>query len=138
MGMSVSVATAIIFIAAVISAGVLIGTFDEVQTTWTDARRDSLDRDMTASHTDIAIVSIDRENGTVEVVNKGQSTLRLGTLDVLMDGRWSNDQVISMEIAGHVDSRIWLPGDILTIQFSNDLADTKIKIVTGNGISVND
>ena len=138
MGMSVSVATAIIFIAAVISAAALIGTFDEVQTTWTDVRRDSLDRDMTASHTDIAIVSIDRENGTVEVVNKGQSTLRLGTLDVLLDGNWSNGQVISMEIVGHADSRIWLPGDVLTIRFSSDLADKNIKIVTGNGISVND
>lgn len=138
MGMSVSVATAIIFIAAIISAGSLIGTLDEVQTTWTDARGNSLDREMTASHTDIAIVSIDRENGTVEVVNKGQSALRLGTLDVLLDGEWSNDHVISMEIVGHASSRIWLPGDVLAIRFSGDLAETNIRIVTGNGISVYD
>ncbi len=137
MGMSVSVSTAIIFIAVVISAASLISTFDDIQTTWTDAQRGSQDREMTASHTDIAIVSIDRENGTVEIVNEGQSTLQLGVLDVLLDGRWSNDQVISMEIVGHAGSRLWLPGDILAIQFSEGLADAHIKIVTGNGISVN-
>ena len=137
MGMSVSVTTAIIFIAAVISAASLISTLDDIQTTWTDAQRGSQDRDITASHTDIAIVSIDRENGTMEIVNEGQSTLQLGVLDVLLDGRWSNDQVASMEIIGHAGSRLWLPGDVLMIRFSSGLADAHIKIVTGNGISAN-
>lgn len=138
MGMSVSVATAIIFIAAIISAGSLISTFDEIGDSWTDVRRDSLDRETTMSQTDIDILSIDRGNGTMEIMNTGRSTLYPNMLDVLLDGVWSNDRISSMEIVGHADSHIWLPGDVLEIRFSTDLTDTSIKIITSNGITAYD
>ena len=138
MGMSVSVATAIIFIAAIISAGSVIGTLDHAQASLMEAQRTSSDREMTALQTDIAISTIDRENGTVEVVNRGRSTLHVDGIDVLLDGRWSNELIATIEVVGHADSRIWLPGDTLAIQFTSGLMGTDIKIVTGNGISVYD
>jgi len=136
MGMSVSVSTAIIFIAAIISAGSIISTLDEVQASMMDAQTASSERELMASQTDIAIRSVDRDNATIEILNQGRTTLHLASLDVLLDGQWSNDRIASMGIVGHPDSQLWLPGDVLKIQFADELTDKSIKIVTGNGIPV--
>lgn len=135
MGMGVSVATAVIFIGVILSAGSLISTLDDAQSSWMDVKKAVQDRDMMATQTDIAIKTIDRNNGTVELLNQGSSTLNIRDMDILLDGRWSNDLISSMGVAGHEGSNILLPGETLIIRFAFSLEDADVKIVTGNGIS---
>lgn len=136
MGMSVSIATAIIFIASLISFASIIGTLDGAQDALTEAHRMSSEREVDALHTSIAITSIDRQNGTIQVMNSGEVTLSLNDIDILINGTLSNDRVSSMTVEGHDGSRIWLPGEVLSIGIDGELEGAAIKIATANGASV--
>ncbi|MBI0584385.1 MAG: hypothetical protein ISF22_09190 [Methanomassiliicoccus sp.] len=138
MGVSVSIATAIIFIASIISFGSVIGTLDQVQHSLTDAQASRSDRELTAIHTSVTMASVDRPNGTVEVANSGRVTLSTNELDVYINGTLSNDRISSIEVNGHAGSQIWLPGETVTVGLSGDLNGTAIMIMTGNGVPVYD
>ena len=138
MGMSVSIATAIIFIASLISFATVIGTLDEAQSSILEAQRASSGREVDALHTSISIVSIDRANGTVMVVNSGEVTLTTYELDVFINGTLSNQLVSSLTIEGNNETKLWLPGEVLVISITGDLDGAAIKIVTANGTSIYD
>jgi flagellar protein FlaF len=138
MGMSVSIATAIIFIASLIAFASVLGALDEVQSSVLEAQRSSSEREVEALHTSIVITSIDRPNGTIEVTNSGEVTFSYEGLNILVNGTLSNDRVSSMTIEGHNDSKLWMPGEVLIIDLDGDLESASIKIVTANGASVYD
>lgn len=138
MGMSVSIATAIIFIASLLAFASVLGALDEVQSSVLEAQRSSSEREVEALHTSIAITSIDRSNGTIEVANNGEVTLSYEGLNILVNGTLSNDRVSSMTIEGRNDSKLWMPGEVLIIDLDGDLEGASIKIVTANGASVYD
>jgi flagellar protein FlaF len=138
MGMSVSIATAIIFIASLIAFASVLGALDEVQSSVLEAQRLSSEREVEALHTSIAITSIDGPNGTIEVTNSGEVTLSYEGLNILVNGTLSNDRVSSMTIEGNNDSKLWMPGEVLIIDLDKDLEGASIKIVTANGASVYD
>ncbi len=136
MGVSISVAAAIIFIASTVVFGTMISAFDGAQQSLIDAQRTSYDREQAASHTEILINTIDRENGTITMVNKGPITLPLYGLDIFLNGTLNNDAISAINITDHPDSKIWLPNDVLTIDFDHDLNETSVKIVTNNGVTI--
>jgi len=138
MGMSVSIATAIIFIASLLAFASVLGALDEVQSSVLEAQRSSSERGVDALHTSIVITSIDRPNGTIEVTNSGEVTLSYEGLNILVNGTLSNDQVSSMAVEGHNDSKLWMPGEVLTIGLTGNLEGASIKIMTANGASVYD
>jgi flagellar protein FlaF len=138
MGMSVSIATAIIFIASLISFATVIGTLDEAQSSILEAQRASSGREVDALHTSISIVSIDGANGTVMVVNSGEVTLTTYELDVFVNGTLSNQLISSVTIEGNNETKLWLPGEVLVISITGDLDGAAIKIVTANGTSIYD
>lgn len=138
MGMSVSIATAIIFIASLISFASIIGALDGAQDALTEANRMSSEREVDALHTSITIASIDRQNGTMRVINSGEVTLSVSETDILINGTLSNDRVSSMAVEDHDGSKIWLPGEALSISIDGGLEGAAIKIVTANGASVYD
>lgn len=138
MGMSVSIATAIIFIASLISFASIIGTLDEVQSSVLDAQRASSEREVAALHSSISIASIDRTNGTVEVTNSGEVTLTTNGLDILINGTLSNDRITSITIEGNNQTRLWLPGEVMVISVNGSLDGAAIKIVAANGASIYD
>jgi flagellar protein FlaF len=138
MGMSVSIATAIIFIASLISFASIVGALDEAQNALMEAQRTSSEREVEELHTSIAITSIDRLNGTIEVMNSGDVTLSLNEIDILINGTMGNDLVSSMVVEGHEGSRLWMPGETLSVTMNGALEGAVIKIVTANGASIHD
>lgn len=138
MGMSVSIATAIIFIASLISFASVIGTLDQAQNSLIEAQRSSSERGVEALHTTISISSIDGQNGTIEVVNGGEVTLITNGTDLFINGTLSNDRITSMSIDGRTDTRLWLPGEVLTISVDGNLNGSAVKVLTANGASAYD
>jgi len=138
MGMSVSIATAIIFIASLISFASVLSTLDGCQDTLMEAQRTNSEREVETLHTSIAISSIDRQNGTVEVMNNGDVTLSLDEVNVLVNGRLSDELVSSMTVEGHDGSGLWMPGEVLSISIDMELEGAAISIVTANGTSIHD
>ncbi|MDW5562862.1 MAG: hypothetical protein SA339_06505 [Methanomassiliicoccus sp.] len=138
MGMSVSIATAIIFIASLISFASLAGALDQAQSSLIEAQKASASRDVEALHTSISLTEIDRPNGTIEVVNSGEVTLSLDELDIFINGTLSNERITSMTVQGHNDTKLWLSGEVLVIDLNGELSGAAIKIVTANGTSVYD
>jgi archaeal flagellar protein FlaF len=138
MGMSVSIATAIIFIASLISFASIVGTLDEVQDTVLEAQRMSSEREVALLHTSIMIESIDRQNGSLEVSNSGEVTLTTSELDILINGTLSNERITSMTIEGNNSTKLWLPGEVLVISISGSLDGAAIKLVVANGASIYD
>ena len=138
MGMSVSIATAIIFIASLISFASIVGTLDEVQDSVLEAQRNSSERAEEALRTSITITSVDRQNGTIDVMNGGEVTLTADELDVFTNGTISNERITSINIDGRGDTKLWMPGEILTISLDGDLNETAVKVLTDNGASAYD
>lgn len=138
MGMSVSIATAIIFIASLISFASIVGTLDEVQDSVLEAQRASSERVEEAMRTSITITSVDRQNGTIEVVNGGEVTLTIEELDVFINGTLSNERIASMSIDGRTDTKLWMPGEVLTISLEGELNGAAVKVMAANGASAYD
>ncbi|GEM_PF-4968725 len=136
--MSVSIATAIIFIASLISFASIVGTLDEVQHSMLEAQRTSSERAEEAMRTSIAITSIDRQNGTVTVVNGGEFTLTTNKMDVFINGAISNERITSMSIDGRTNTKLWMPGEVLTISLDGELNGATVKVLTANGASAYD
>lgn len=138
MGMSVSIATAIIFIASLISFASIVGTLDEVQDSMMEAQRASSERTEVALRTSITITSVDRQNGTMDVVNGGEVTLTTDELDVFINGTYSNERIASMSIDGRNDTKLWMPGEVLTISLNGELNEAAVKVLAANGASAYD
>jgi archaellum component FlaF (FlaF/FlaG flagellin family) len=136
--MSVSIATAIIFIASLISFASVIGTLDEIQGSVLEAQRTSSERIEETMRTSIAITSVDRQNGTIMVVNGGEVTLAANETDVFINGTLSNDRIVSMSIDGRSNTNLWMPGEVLIIGVDGNLNESAIKILTANGVSAYD
>mgnify|MGYP000930390389 CR=1 FL=1 len=135
MGMSVSIATAIIFIASLISFASIIGALDHAQGSVLEAQKASSQREADAMRTSVALSFVDGPNGTFGVVNSGEVTLTT-QVDVLINGALSNEKISSMSVEGKNDTKLWLPGEMLIITMSEGVNGAAIKIVTANGVSV--
>ena len=135
MGMSVSIATAIIFIASLISFASIIGALDHAQGSVLEAQKASSQREADAMRTSVALSFVDGPNGTFGVVNSGEVTLTT-QVDVLINGALSNEKISSMSVAGKNATKLWLPGEMLIITMSEGVNGAAIKIVTANGVSV--
>ena len=135
MGMSVSIATAIIFIASLISFASIIGALDHAQGSVLEAQKASSQREADAMRTSVALSFVDGPNGTFGVVNSGEVTLTT-QVDLLINGALSNEKISSMSVEGKNDTKLWLPGEMLIITMSEGVNGAAIKIVTANGVSV--
>jgi len=135
MGLSISASAAIIFIASVIVFGTLLGAFDSVQTSYLDAQRDAQDRTNDIMNTKIAITTLDLANGTLTIVNKGETTLAASEVNILIDGKLADDRVSSREVYGNIGSDLWMPGETLILTLSGNLTDASFMVVCGNGVT---
>lgn len=135
MGMSVSIATAIIFIASLISFASIMGALDHAQGSVLEAQKASSEREADAMRTSVALSFVDGPNGTFGVVNSGEVTLTT-QVDVLINGTLSNEKISSISVEGKSDTKLWLPGEVLVITMTESVSGAAIKIVAANGASV--
>lgn len=135
MGLSVSTASAIIFISFVIIFGIVFGAFDNYQDSLIEANKENYQRLDELKGTEFSIISVDKQNNIIELKNLGETVIGVDELDVLVDGIYSTDSIMTMDVEGHAGSSIWAPGETLFIHMSSGLDKTRVRVISGNGIS---
>jgi archaellum component FlaF (FlaF/FlaG flagellin family) len=134
MGLSVSASVAILFVAVVIVFGTLLSAYDSAQHAQVKAQKDADDRQAGALQTRIAISGIDASNGTVSLVNQGSSTLSVDKLNVLLNGTLSDGSITSAMLNDGTSTGVWMPGEVLVLEFNGTLDGAQVMIVTENGV----
>lgn len=139
MGFSVSGSAAIVFIAAFVSVGILYSAayngYEEV----TVAEDGQTDRLLQQRNTDVSIVGTSynatETNFTVQIVNEGSTTLSVSETDVVLDGTYQPTWE-SYNVSGSTTTDVWAPGETLNVTVSHDTDPSRVKVVTGTGVSV--
>lgn len=138
MGFSVSGSAAIVFIAAFVSVGILYTAayngYEEV----TVAEDGQADRLLQQRNTDVSIVgtayNASETNFTVEIMNEGSATLSVSETDVVLDGAYQPTWG-SYNVSGSTTTDVWAPGESLNVTISTDTNPSRVKVVTGSGVS---
>jgi flagellar protein FlaF len=144
MGFSVSGATALLFIAFLISFGAFYtassGALDQVQ----EAQVDQTERNIETLNTEIEIDSNrssynESGNNDLRVVanNTGASSLQVADLSLLVNGEYVDfDAEADANLTDPSGDTLWIPQQTLTITITGDYErPVSIKLVTGYGIA---
>jgi flagellar protein FlaF len=136
VGFSVSGATAIIFVGAFISVGMIYTAasngYEVVSDAQTSVHEDALARQNTALN--VTNASYDAGTLTVTVRNTGSTALSVNDTDVVVD----NEYVTTFEsrtVEGDAQTDLWLPGENLTATVDRASVPTRVKVVTEYGVS---
>ena len=138
MGFSVSGSAVIIFIGAVIAAGIaaptVVGSVEELA----GAHSEQIDQGTETLNTDITIenATYDSSTGTLNVTveNTGSTSLSINDTSFLVDGEINTTSELTTEIGGTTDVEVWVPAETLEIRTDTSSAPGRIKIVTENGV----
>ncbi|MFB6134854.1 MAG: fla cluster protein FlaF [Halanaeroarchaeum sp.] len=149
MGFSVSAATAIVFIAAFVSVGVLYSAgyagFEQVEAA-TDAKHENaLQAQNTAINITDVVHDADQpvEYVNLTVVNQGSTTLSVNATDVLLNGTYQKSYVTRTVStgdgtvpAGSGGTDLWLPGETLRLSIQRNMsAPIHVYVVTETGVT---
>ncbi|NLI73463.1 MAG: hypothetical protein GX369_01645 [Euryarchaeota archaeon] len=135
MGLSISAATAVIFISAVLAFSGIFAVVSNAQDSLIDEHRDYLSRLDDKASTRLTISEILIDTDTISVMNEGTTTLDVREIDLLIDGILSNDRIESTRVNGIEETNIWMPGEMLEISVPEIPIDAKIRIISSNGAS---
>jgi len=138
MGFSTSAATAIIFTGVIVlvsfTANVVFNTYSDLK----DAAMEVSDSEFDRQRTRIEVVnsSFDGSMVFINASNTGETTLDARFIDVLLDGIIETGGITKREVSG-TTSRIWGVHEVLYLEVSYSSAtnDTRIRLITGNGVS---
>ena len=149
MGFSVSASTAIIFIAAFVSVGMLYTSayngFESVHDATTNQQELALETQNTAIN--VTNVTHDTSGTTdyvnVTVVNEGSNALHVSATDVLLNGTYvetfesrtveTTDDVYTVSDNG---TDLWLPGETLHVSIHENVSKPfTVKVVSGTGVA---
>jgi len=136
VGLSVSGASAILFIAFVVVFGSMFTALDSYQQNLGEAYQNLEDTALEVKSTSISFVSVDAVNDTFTIENDGDATLITDDFNILIDGILINGSVFEMSIIDNDGSRLLLPGDMAEISLSIEIDNCRIKVITGAGVSV--
>lgn len=143
MGFSVSGATALLFIAFLISFGAFYtastGAVDQVQ----DAQVDQTERNIETLNTEIEIdsdrSSYNASGNDLKLVanNTGASSLQVADLSLLVNGEYIDfDPGTNASLSDPSGDTLWIPQQRLTITITGDFeTPVSIKLVTEYGIA---
>ena len=143
MGFSVSGATVIVFLGLVISFGMAYTAANNGVEQINDAYEDSTDDELTRHNTDVLIASAsaasqgEKWHLNVTVENAGSTTLSVADTDILIDGNYTphtNDNMV-VEVEDTDETALWLPGERLRVNATLTAEPSRVKIVTGPGVS---
>lgn len=145
MGFSVSGATALLFVAFLISFGTFytatMGAVEQVQ----EAQVDKQDNSLATLNTEINILSAEYSGNdgelTVVANNTGAEPLQPTELSLLVDGEYTAFGQTNISISDSPEDELWAPQQQLTITVGdNDLPITPtggetVKLVTENAVA---
>ncbi|WP_336326941.1 flagellin [Halovenus sp. HT40] len=145
MGFSVSGATALLFVAFLISFGTFytatMGAVEQVQ----EAQVDKQDNSLATLNTEINILSAEYSGNdgelTVVANNTGAEPLQPTELSLLVDGEYTAFGQANISISDSPEDELWAPQQQLTITVGdNDLPITPtggetVKLVTENAVA---
>lgn len=142
MGVSVSAATAILLVAALVSFGVVYSAQDSAQSSYLEAQSSMADRLNDYLMTDLEVnTAISVYDGAVfqysniTLTNTGSTVIDMVTMRLMVNGEFI---LYSYEFLGVDGDEIWLPGEVvvLTIGLEFDISESyRIWAVTANGVT---
>jgi flagellar protein FlaF len=139
VGFSVSGSAVIIFIGAVVAAGIAAPTFVGSVDELASAHSEQIDQGTETLNTDIAIqnATYDSSAGTLNVTveNTGSTSLSVNDTSFLVDGEINTTAELTTEIGGTTDVAVWVPAETLEIRTDTNSAPGRVKIVTENGVT---
>lgn len=144
MGFSVSGATALLFIAFLISFGAFYTASTTAVDQVEDAQVDRTDRNIETLNTEIEIDSNrssynESGNNDLKIVanNTGASSLQVADLSLLVNGEYIDfDATNNATLSDPVGETLWIPQQTLTITITGEYdTPVSIKLVTGYGIA---
>ncbi len=141
MGFSVSGATAIVFLGAVIAFGSAYPAVVDSTEAISQAQGEQSDRILEQQNSEITVetAAYDAGNDTVtaNVSNSGTTALAVADVDVLVNGTYRDGATV--EVAGNGGSDVWLPGETLRVAVTGTSAtagdELRLKLVTGPGVA---
>ncbi|ERG89442.1 MAG: putative archaeal flagellar protein F [halophilic archaeon J07HX5] len=139
MGLSVSGATAVILIGAVISFSTFYPAIMTTYTTHSDAIRDQSDRIVAQLNTDFAATNASynatNESVTVTINNTGPEPLDISRLDVLVDGEYISSAARTATVVGRSSTRAVLANETLTIDVPATTEPERVKVISETGVA---
>ena len=142
MGVSVSAATAILLVAALVSFGVVYSAQDSAQTSYIEAQSSMADRLNDILMTDLEInTAISVYDGPVflysniTMTNTGSTPIDLDNMRLMVNGYFRPYSYSFLGVDGY---SLWLPGEVivLTIGLEFDVDESyRIWAVTANGVT---
>lgn len=135
MGLSVSGGSAIIFIGLVVVFGLMFGALDQYQQDLGSSYQHVEETALRIKATSISILDVDTENDTFRMVNDGQATVHMDSIDILLNGTLVDGSRTTVEVVGHPGSRFLMPGEVAVISLGSDIDERRILVVTDLGIT---
>jgi len=144
MGFSVSGATAIVFLGAVIAFGSAYPAIVDSTEAISQAQGQQSDRMLEQQNSEITVETAEYYAGndtlTANVSNSGTTALGVDEVDVLVNGTYRDrPEEATVEVVGNSGSEVWLPGEILRVKVTPTSAtagdELRLKLVTGPGVA---
>ncbi|MGM0591083.1 MAG: fla cluster protein FlaF [Halobacteriota archaeon] len=137
MGFGVSGATAIIFLALLISASAFYTTAassaEQLREATDSDHERLLDRQNTAVDLSGAAYYTGNQTLRVEAVNTGTTTLSVNDSTMLVDNDYYSTATATVE--GDEITDLWLPGESLVLELSTPAAPSRAKLISETGVS---
>lgn len=135
MGLSVSAATAVVFLGLFIAAGSFYPAVANGAELVSDAQQDTNDRALDRQNTDITVTNAtyDDVNETlvVNVTNDGSTALDLDAVDVLGDNTYLR---ANATVEGDDSTGVWLPGEWARFEATTATAPDRTTVVVDHGV----
>lgn len=137
MGFSVSGATALLFVAALVGFSMMYTAAANGAERVNEAERVDDERLLEQRNADITVANVSYDAAsdvlTVRVNNTGSATLTVAETDLLADNDYLENA--STTVAGSTTTDVWVPGEQLT--FTANLVDRpdRVKVITGPGVA---
>lgn len=135
MGLSVSAATAVVFLGLFIAAGSFYPAVANGAELVSDAQQETNDRALDRQNTDITVTNATYDDGTdtlvLNVTNDGSTALDLDAVDVLADNTYLR---ANATVEGDATTGVWLPGE--WARFEADIAPgpDRATVVVDHGV----
>ena len=141
MGFSVSGSLVVVLLGLFIALSVYYGSVSNAMERVNDARLAQHEHsdgihDADLNVTSLSVVTSPSCGVELEVNNTGSTELAINDTDVLVDNDFQGvDDWDSYNVDGDTDTEVWLPGEQLEITISRSSDPTRVKVVTGPGLS---
>ncbi|QLG61022.1 flagellin [Halorarum salinum] len=135
MGLSVSAATAVVFLGLFVAAGAFYPAVANGAELVTDAQHDANDRALDQQNTDITVTNAtyDADNDTlvVNATNEGSTALDLASVDLIADNTYLE---ANATVEGDGDTDVWLPGERARFEVDTAEEPDRATVVVDHGV----